>query len=313
MIVLIFLAMTMVTSCASSKPKITWTDQDNFNLQIRTNQNRIDSIETQLKKLGEADILTLKGIEEIKANLGLETTETEVVVASAETEKPEITEEPEKEIVESPTKPKETPVIKIQRLESLVAQAKKAKVKSIKTIFNNLTEQQEIWVQETNYRITELEKKVNIHDKQFAKMSDLQKRLAEVEDEIRPIYLWTKSFPSGKPKKPGEKEELPLPPAKVQAGLDRMAIEILAGRIEIQSDVVGYADPRGKKKDNEELSKRRAQASINYLISKLGPDKEVIWEPGTTWKEYFQAVAGGETGRYGNFKYNRRVRFEKTH
>ncbi|MBL7154985.1 MAG: hypothetical protein ISS88_00565 [Candidatus Portnoybacteria bacterium] len=165
------------------------------------------------------------------------------------------------------------------------------------------------WLNEMEKDVSKASKQVDAHKGKF---SDLQRRLAETEDEIRPVYLWTKEFPSGLPRKPKEKEKLAKPPLKIRNGLDNLAIEILAGTLALGKKVVGYADPRGKEKDNQKLSKRRAQSCINYLLfEKLGPEKDVLWKTGTKWKDYFEAVAGGETSRYGNFKFNRRVHFQK--
>lgn len=143
------------------------------------------------------------------------------------------------------------------------------------------------------------EKRLNRHDSRF---SDLRRRLAEAEDEISPVYLWTAPFKTNSAKLTKAHKE----------GLDKLAIEILAGRVEIISAVVGYADPRGSKEDNKKLSKERAQSCIDYLVEKLGANKSVKWLPGQKWQEYFTALAGGETARYGNFQYSRRVQFKKS-
>jgi len=316
MIVIFIVAMVMTTGCAT-KDKF-WSNSY-ITGKIGVHEEEIGNINTQLKKLKEIDRLLLgefvkinNGIREIKANLYSETTA--VTVASKEVEE---VEELIKKVTVTPPESKEAPVVKAQRLESLVpAKPKKVelpkKVKPIKITFDNLTKQQEIWVNRVSSQIDAHEKRLNAHDKQFAKMSDLQRRLAELEDEVRPVLIWTQPFPSGLPKKPEEKEKPQLPiPIEIQPGLNDLAIEILADRVELEKDVVGYADPRGKQKDNKELSERRAQASIDYLVSKLGPDKSVKWH-NTTWKNYFVAVAGGETSRYGSFKHSRRVRFERT-
>jgi len=165
------------------------------------------------------------------------------------------------------------------------------------------------------YQLAKLTKRVDAHDKKFGthdrKFSNLQRRIAETEDETKPLYLWTKEFGTGLPKKPKEKEKLQKPPVKIRNGLDKLAIEILSGRLKVEKEVEGHADPRGNEKDNQELSKRRAQSCIDYLISKLGPKEPVKWDTTIEWKNYFVVVAGGPTSRYGNFKYNRRVRFQK--
>ncbi len=156
-------------------------------------------------------------------------------------------------------------------------------------------------------RVDAYGKRLNAHDGQFSK---LRRRLAEVEDEIRPIYLWTAEFPSGKPRKPGGKEELQLPD-ELKPGLDELAFAINKGHVKLEKEVAGHADPVGSEKDNLELSKRRAQVCIDHLVARLGPDKDVIWQSDTKWKDYFVAVGKGETDRYGNYKYNRRVCFQR--
>jgi len=150
-------------------------------------------------------------------------------------------------------------------------------------------------------RLAKLTKRVDGHDRKFRILSDLQRRIAEVEDETKPLYLWTQSFVTRSSKLSSKNEKK----------LDGLALELLKGTLKVEKEVKGHADPRGKQKDNEELSKERAQSCIDHLLKKLGADSDVPWEAGTTWKKYFVAMAGGETDRYGNYKHNRRVRFQK--
>ncbi|MBL7084462.1 MAG: OmpA family protein [Candidatus Aminicenantes bacterium] len=306
MMVLIFLAMVMVmTGCATTKPVSTplWSNSY-ITGKIEVHEEDINSIKAQLNKLEETDKKMLDGIEEIKANFYPET-EIATVVAAV------VKEDEELEVTEASSEPPEE-VILLAPLAPIL-EPKKAdlpkKVKFVKTTSD--IEQMEIWVNGISDRITKLEERVDTHGRKINKFSGLRRRLAEVEDEIRPVRLWTKSFPSRLPKKPEEEKEKPQLPTGVKPGLDRMAIEILAGRLQVETEVFGHADPLGKKKDNEELSKRRAQSCINYLVEKLGPDSVVPWDVNTKWKDYFMAVAGGETSRYGNLKFNRRVYFKK--
>jgi outer membrane protein OmpA-like peptidoglycan-associated protein len=158
-------------------------------------------------------------------------------------------------------------------------------------------------------RVDAHEEKLKRHDSQ---LGELLRRLAEAEDELgRPVYLWTEPFPSGKPNKPGDKEE-PQLPDELKPGLDDLAFAITQGKVELSKRVFGHADPTGNEKDNLELSERRAQACINHLVTRLGPDKDVPWQNGTQWKDYFEAVGQGETDHYGDYRYNRRVCFQRS-
>ncbi len=164
-------------------------------------------------------------------------------------------------------------------------------------------------------KLDALTKRVNINEERLSrhdrKFGDLQRTLAEVKDELgQPVYLWTDEFYSGLPKKPGDKEKLQLPD-ELKPGLDRLAWAIVNDGLKLEKEVGGHTDPVGSEEDNLNLSKRRAQACINYLVAKIGPDKEIPWEAGTKYEDYFVAVGKGETDRYGDYKYNRRVCFKR--
>lgn len=156
----------------------------------------------------------------------------------------------------------------------------------------------EFWLAQLAIQVDAHDKRLNAHDRKF---SDLQRRIAEAEDETKPLYLWTQSFATDSSKLTSKNEKK----------LDGLALELLKGTLKVEEKVEGHADPRGKEEDNQKLSKERAQSCIDHLLTKLGPDNDVAWEAGTKWKDYFVAMATGETSRYGNHKYNRRVRFQK--
>ncbi len=163
-------------------------------------------------------------------------------------------------------------------------------------------------------KLAKMSQRVDVHEKRLDrhenKLSDLQRLIAEAEDEVRhdkpqKYYFWTTPF---KYTKVGSSKLT----KEIMEGLDMLVVDLLIGKIQLQKKVVGYTDPRGKKKFNEELAKKRAASCIEYLVKKLGPDDTVKWDPNTKWKDYFVSVAGGETDYYGSFKYSRRVRFEQS-
>ncbi len=154
-------------------------------------------------------------------------------------------------------------------------------------------------------RVTKVEDRVKSNE---GKLSDLQRLIAEAEDNFlhdadipRGYYFWTTPFNFGISKLNTEQKK----------GLDILIEGILTGGEKIERKVIGYGDILGTKKVTYAVSEKRAQECINYLIKKLGPNKSVPWDTGTKWKDYFNALAGGPTKRYGSFKHNRRVRFER--
>ena len=250
----------------------------------------IKALDNNIQKMAKIVEENKGDIKKIKANFGLETT---TVTAAVEEPETPLTPEAEKALIVKKLKAPAPPSALV-----LVKRLTKAKAKVPKMTLDNRVEQLELWAKELTHRTTTIEKSVNAHDRKF---SDLQRRIAEAEDRTKPLYLWTQPFPTRSSKVTGKNEKK----------LDDLALELLKGTIKVEKKVKGHADPRGKEKDNEELSKARAQSCIDRLLKKFGPDGYVTWEPNTKWKEYFVAVAGGETDRYGNYKYNRRVRFER--
>jgi outer membrane protein OmpA-like peptidoglycan-associated protein len=137
------------------------------------------------------------------------------------------------------------------------------------------------------------------------KLSKLQRLIAETTDShdfITPthIYLWTSNFKTGKSDLTEDQKK----------ELDAVVSDIKDTHItfEISPIVEGFADTRGNKDKNVDLSRARAQAAIDYMVEKLGAEEEVPWEPGTKWKEYFGAKANGPTSDYGKYEDNRRIR-----
>ena len=289
----LFVAVAMLMGCASSgRVKKLETMVGNLDIlnkdaigTFNKTAQKVDGIEKELKgttaKLDKLSLLTLQ----ISDHLGF--------VPEEETSEP-ITEEAVSETttdVDKDSGPiKEAVAAKGPEEVSKKDEEPKARVVKAEGLEGKLAALTE--------QVARNKKEIDRHNANF---SDLQRRLAEVEDEIQPVYLWTAPFKTNSAKLTKAHKE----------GLDKLAIEILAGRVELIQAVVGYADPRGRKEDNEKLSKERAQSCIDYLVKKFGAGEPVKWFPEQKWFKYFTAEAGGETARYGNFRYSRRVCFKK--
>lgn len=291
MIVMIFSAIAMMGCATSSSIKAldnkvqkiaSMVEEHDQFIQVDFDQ-KLKGTDAKIADLQETDEEVLGrlneingGIDQIKTSLGLETT---AVTAAAK----EVT--PFKKVSKKLKVPK-------------IVSGKAPKVKVTETL---------------EYRLASLTKQVDGHETRLnthgKQLSDLQRLMAEAEDEFRhdkpqKYYFWTTPFRYTKAGSSKLTEE-------IKEGLDMLVVDLLAGKIQLQKEVVGYTDPRGKKKFNEELAKKRATSCIKYLVKELGPGDTVKWDPNTKWKEYFISVAGGEIDRYGSFKYSRRVRFER--
>lgn len=152
-------------------------------------------------------------------------------------------------------------------------------------------------------RIGGTEEAIADHEK---RLNWLDRKIAEANENVdlnivEGYYIWLPEFDTNKYKINSEQAEI----------LNDFIKKINSGDFIIGEKIDASADSRGTDEYNLRLSQKRAEATAEYLFNKLGSEKIVPWKPGTAWKNYFIAKGHGKTEKYGELKYNRRVRLIK--